>query len=148
MNNAKLDVIQSKIKWNMNVLWYIVFQVLKLLLIKKYKTELVNQFFHLLTDSPKPPKPLSSQNMLSVTISFCWGSVILEIYDLIFGLGLHEFAILWHKQMTLCHLLPMTMNKKLECKEHRKGKRSAKRKPNLSFISLIKIYLLIDSFYT
>ena len=37
MNKTKLDGIPSKIKWKMHVFWYIVFQVLKLLLIKKIK---------------------------------------------------------------------------------------------------------------
>ena len=48
MNKAKLDGIPSKIKWKMHVFWYIVFQVLKLFLIKKYQIELVNQFLYLL----------------------------------------------------------------------------------------------------
>ena len=48
MNKTKLDGIPSKIRWKIHVFWYIVFQVLKLLLIKKYKIELVNQFLYLL----------------------------------------------------------------------------------------------------
>ena len=48
MNKTKLDGIPSKIMWKMHVFWYIVFQFLKLLLIKKYKIELVNQFLYFL----------------------------------------------------------------------------------------------------
>ena len=47
-NKTNLDGIPSKIKWKIHVFWYIVFQVLKLLLIKKYKIELVNQFLYFL----------------------------------------------------------------------------------------------------
>ena len=36
-NKTKLDGIPSKIKWKIHVFWYIVFQVLKLLLIKNIK---------------------------------------------------------------------------------------------------------------
>ena len=82
----------------MHVFWYIVFQVLKLLLIKKYKIELVKQFLYFLLFyitpaftqadiifynflEPNPtfsekkiftqvPKPLNSQNLLSVTQFF------------------------------------------------------------------------------
>ena len=50
--------------------------------------------------------------------------------------------------MTLCHLLtPMTMNKNLSLKTTKHilkcWERSLKRKPNLSFIRVIKIYLLV-----
>ena len=47
-NKTKLDGISRKIKWKIHVFWYIVFQVLKLLLIKKYKIELVKQFLYFL----------------------------------------------------------------------------------------------------
>ena len=47
-DKTKLDGIRSKIKWKIHVFWYIVFQVLKLLLIKKYKTKLVYQFLYFL----------------------------------------------------------------------------------------------------
>ena len=39
---------QAKIRWKIHVFWYIVFQVLKLLFIKKYKIEVVNQFLYFL----------------------------------------------------------------------------------------------------
>ena len=47
-SKTKLDGIPSKIKWKMHVFWYIVFQVLKLLLIKKHQIELINQFLYFL----------------------------------------------------------------------------------------------------
>ena len=45
---TKLDGIPSKIKWKIHVFWYIVFQGLNLLLIKKYKIELLKQFLYFL----------------------------------------------------------------------------------------------------
>ena len=100
---TKLDGTPTKIKWKVHVFWYIVFSVLKVLLIKEYKIQLVYQFlyflllyiaseftsadiifhiywkkifatnFHFLTDSPKPITLL-----LRVTKVFCWCSLNLE----------------------------------------------------------------------
>ena len=58
---TKLDGIPSKIKWKIHVFWYIVFRVLKLLLIKKYKIELINQFLYLL---------------FYITSAFTWADII------------------------------------------------------------------------
>ena len=53
--------------------------------------------------------------------------------------------------MTLRHLLPRTMNKDLSAKTTKYilkcWERSVKRKLNLNFIRVIKIYLLINVFY-
>ena len=47
-DKTNLDGTPSKIKWKMHVFWYIVFQVLKELLIKEYKIQLFYQFFYFL----------------------------------------------------------------------------------------------------
>ena len=47
-DKTKLDGTPSKIKWKTHVFWYIVFQVLKELLIKEYKIQLFYQFFYFL----------------------------------------------------------------------------------------------------
>ena len=49
MDKTKLEGIQSKIKWKIHVWWYIVFQVLKVLLImKNTRLQLPYQFFYFL----------------------------------------------------------------------------------------------------
>ena len=37
MDKTKLDGTPSKIEWKMHVFWYIVFYVLKVLVVKEYK---------------------------------------------------------------------------------------------------------------
>ena len=109
---------------------------------------------HFLTDSPKPPKPFNSQNLLSVSKVFCWGS--LNLKNLWFYIWV-AVAWLFHftKQMTLRHLLsyswPWAWIKNLNAKTTKYilkcWERSVERKSNLSFIRVIKIYLLINVFY-
>ena len=140
-DKTKLDGIAGKVKRKIHVFWYIVFQVLKVLLTKEYKIQLVYQFlyfllfyiaseftsadiifnihwkkifatnFHFLTDSPKPTTLL-----LSVTKVFRWCSLNLENFWFYIWV-----VVLWLNfttQMTLRHLLLMPMNKILECKDH------------------------------
>ena len=47
-DKTKLDGAPSKIKWKIHVFWYIAFWVLKVLLMKEYKIQLVWQFLYFL----------------------------------------------------------------------------------------------------
>ena len=95
-------------------------------------------------------KPLKSQNMLSLTKVFCWGSVNLEnfwFYIWVTVIWLFDFMTqIYNLTSPLTH----DHNKKLAKTTKyivKYWERSLKRIPNLSFISVIKIYLLINVFY-
>ena len=112
---------------NVNVFWYIVIHVLRVLL-KKYKIQLpvhlflvvLHQLLHkqisflqlfqnliqhflkkknfpFLTDSPKLLHPLNSQNLLSLMKVFCQCSPIYHICEFLFVVFLHQ---LLHQQIS------------------------------------------------
>ena len=90
------------------------------------------------------PKPLNSQNLLSVTKIFFW------FYIWVAVVWLFDFTTQISKwlDVTSCpwpwikNLSAKTTKYILKCWE-----RSLKRKPNLSFIRVIKFYLLINVFW-
>ena len=85
-------------------------------------------FFNGFTQSPHR---LNDSNSLSVTKVFCWCSLNSENFWFYIWV-----AIVFTTQMNLCHLLPMPINKILECKDKyilKCWERSAKRKSNIIF---------------
>ena len=167
-NKTKLDGIPSKIKWKIHVFWYLVFKVLKLLLISHQLLHKQISFFvtfqnliqHFLKQHfchkisffnrcTQVPKSLHSQNLLSVIQVFYWGSLNLE--NLWFY---SRVAVVWlFNFMTEINdfTSPLTHNHDQSAKTTKHIPKcweiSVKREPNLSFIRVIKIYLLINVFY-
>ena len=98
-------------------------------------------FFNRFTQAPKP---LNSQNLLSVTKVLCWGSLNLEnlwfyiwvaVVWLVNLTQMNDFTSPWIKNLRV-----NTIKYILKC-----WKRSVKRKPNLSFISHKNLFL--DQFF-
>ena len=106
--------------------------------------------FHFLSDSTKLPTLVNSGNPLSVTKVFCCGFLNLKNVWFYIWVVVVWLLISWHKWLYVTsypcpwikNLSAKTTKYILKCWE-----RSVKRKPNLSFIRVIKIYLLINVFY-
>ena len=99
-----------------------------------YWKKIFKENFDFLTNSPKP-----TTRLLSVTNVFCWCSLILENFW--FYIWVVVLWLIFTTQMTLRHLLPIPMNKILDCKEHqiyskilRKICIYVKRRSNISFM--------------